>query len=322
MDLCIQDLLDNETFILLEKCGDLPSPPGVADQIIHLSSDANSDIDTLAEIVSFDPALTAKILRIANSTLYARRSKTENIQQAVVMFGWEGTLNLALSFSLVGKLDDNGDGLDYSYFWKRSLASAVACRCLAGATGYAKKEELFLPGLLQDIGMLAIDKVHPDLYSGIRDKQQDHNSLIKFEKSKLGFDHAVVGTWLLDKWDIPEKITQLVSASHGENIDTIDDENKIAAKCVSFAGVLADCICFDHSGEGYLKEADRAEKEFGIDIMEFMNLIGTVTREFLETANVFDVEIDDPDILETVAEMAKMTLELSGSSVSGENQAA
>ena len=312
MDLCLQDLMDSETFVLLEKCGDLPSPPGVADQIIHLSSNTNSDIDTLAEIVSFDPALTAKILRIANSSLYARRTKTENIQQAVVMFGWEGTLNLALSFSLVGKLNDDGDGLDYSYFWKRSLATAVACRCLAGTMGYAKKEELFLPGLLQDIGMLALDKVHPELYSGIREKQQDHERLIAFEKSKLGFDHAVVGAWLLNKWDIPEKITELVETSHGNGLDFIDEQNKEAAKCVSFAGVIADCICFDHADEGYLKEADRAEKEFGIDILDFMNLIGTVTKEFLETANLFDVEIDDPDILETVAEMAKMTLELSG----------
>ena len=82
---------------------------------------------------------------------------------------------------------------------------------------------------------------------------------------------------------------------------------------------LADCICFDHADEGYLKEADKAEKEFGIDILEFMNLIGTVTREFLETATMFDVEIDDPDILETVAELAKMTLELSGTNA---NQAA
>ena len=312
MDLCLQDLMDSETFVLLEKCGDLPSPPGVADQIIHLSSNTNSDIDTLAEIVSFDPALTAKILRIANSSLYARRTKTENIQQAVVMFGWEGTLNLALSFSLVGKLNDDGDGLDYSYFWKRSLATAVACRCLAGTMGYAKKEELFLPGLLQDIGMLALDKVHPELYSGIRENQQDHERLIAFEKSKLGFDHAVVGAWLLNKWDIPEKITELVETSHGNGLDFIDEQNKEAAKCVSFAGVIADCICFDHADEGYLKEADRAEKEFGIDILDFMNLIGTVTKEFLETANLFDVEIDDPDILETVAEMAKMTLELSG----------
>ncbi|MFK7814930.1 MAG: hypothetical protein AB8B92_01200, partial [Gammaproteobacteria bacterium] len=115
------------------------------------------------------------------------------------------------------------------------------------------------------------------------------------------------------------KITELVSASHGDNLEFINEDNLTAAKCVAFAGVLADCICFDHTDEGYLKEADKAEKEFGIDILEFMNLIGTITREFLETANMFDVEIDDPDILETVAEMAKMTLELSGSS---EHQAA
>ena len=70
-----------------------------------------------------------------------------------------------------------------------------------------------------------------------------------------------------------------------------------------------------------LTEADRAEKEFGIDILDFMNLIGTVTKEFLETANMFDVEIDDPDILETVAEMAKMTLELSGTNTNSDQAA-
>lgn len=315
----MQDFIDDETLALLEKCEDLPSPPGVADQIIHLSSDSNSNIDTLAEIVSYDPALSAKILRIANSSLYARRTKTENIQQAVVMFGWEGTLNLALSFSLVGGMKEDGDGLDYSFFWKRSLASAVACRCLAGATGYAKKEELFLPGLLQDIGMLAIDKVHPNIYSGIRTKQHDHQSLINFEQDKLGFDHAAVGAWLLNKWDIPEKITELVLTSHGDYSSQIREEHKFFAKCVAFAGTLADCICCDHTEEGYLKEADTAEKEFGIDIIDFMNLIGTITKEFLETANLFDVEIDDPDMLETVADMVKMTIEMSGST---KNQAA
>lgn len=319
MELNIQDLIDNETFSLLEQCDNLPSPSGVADQIIHLSSESNSNIDTLVEIVSLDPALSAKLLRIANSSFYAHQAKTENIQQAVVMFGWEGALNHALSFSLVGEMKDNDDGLDYSFYWKRSLATAVASRCLAGATGYRMKEELFLPGLLQDIGMLAIDNVHPDLYSGIRAKQHDHKYLINFEKDRLGFDHALVGSWLLNKWGIPEKITELVAMSHGENLEHISEERKTPAKCVSFAGILADCICCDHADEGYLKEVDTAEKELGIDIIEFMNLIGTVTNEFLETANVIDVEIDDPDLLESVAEMVKMTIELSGTN---KNQAA
>ncbi len=316
----MQDFIDDETLALLEKCEDLPSPPGVADQIIHLSSNSNSNIETMAEIVSYDPALTAKVFRIVNTSLYdTQRAKIENVQQAVVMLGWEGTLNLALSFSLVDSIRDDSEGLDYSFFWKRSLASAVACRCLAGATGCANKEELFLPGLLQDIGMLAIDKIHPNLYSGIRTKQHDHQSLINFEQDKLGFDHAAVGAWLLNKWNIPEKITVLVLTSHGDYSSQIKEEHKFNAKCVAFAGILADCICCDHTEGGYLKEADTAEKEFGIDIVDFINLISIVTKKFLDAANLFDVDIDDPDLLESVAEMVKITIELSST---GNNQAA
>lgn len=309
----MEDLIDKKTLSLLEKCEELPSPPGVADQIIHLSSDSNSNIDTLAEVVSYDPALCAKILRTANSAYYARREKTENIRQAIGMFGWEGTLNLALSFSIVGNSSEISDALDYSYFWKRSLASAVASRCLSFAIGYKNKEELFLPGLLQDIGMLAINKVHNNFYSGLSN-QQNHQELIKFEKEKLGFDHAVVGAWLLNKWSIPEKITELVLTSHGDYIDRIQEDNLKHSKCIALAGSLADCICCADTEHGYLEEADIAEQEFGIDIIDFMNLIGEITKEFLETANLFEVEINDPDLLETVAEMVKMTIEMSSKS--------
>lgn len=315
----MEDLIDANTLSLLEKCQDLPSPPGIADQIIHLSSDSNSNIDTLAEVVSFDPALSAKILRMANSAFYARRTKTENIRQAIGMFGWEGTLNLALSFSIVADTNEKNDGLDYSYFWKRSLASAVASRCLGSVIGYKNKEELFLPGLLQDIGMLAIDKIQKGFYTGISDQQKNHQNIINFEKEKLGFDHAVVGAWLLNKWSIPDKITELVLTSHGNYFDRIQADNFNHSKCVAFAGTLADCICCVDTEHGYLEEADTAEQEFGINIIDFMNLIGDVTKEFLETANLFEVEIDDPDLLETVAEMVKMTIEMSGKS---NNQAA
>ena len=310
----MEDLIDSKTLSLLKKCQDLPSPPGIADQIIHLSSDSNSDINTLADIVSYDPALSAKILRMANSAYYARRTKTENIRQAIGMFGWEGTLNLALSFSIIGKSDENTNGLDYSYFWKRSLASAVASRCLGSVIGYKNKEELFLPGLLQDIGMLAIDKVYENFYDGISEQQKNHKHLINFEKDKLGFDHAVVGAWLLSKWSIPEKITELVLTSHSSYIERIQEDHLKHSKCIAFAGTLADCICCVDTEHGYLEEADIAEKEFGIDIIDFMNLIGEISKEFLETANLFDVEIDDPDLLETVAEMVKMTIEMSGKS--------
>ena len=136
------------------------------------------------------------------------------------MFGWTGTLNIALSFSLVGGIqEDKSIGLDHGLFWKRSLATAVACRTLGEVTGYSLREELFLPGLLQDIGMLAIDKAEPQVYADIGDRQQDHKYVCVLEKQKIGADHAAVGQWLLKSWRIPEKITRLIALSHGDEVE-------------------------------------------------------------------------------------------------------
>lgn len=299
-----QEVLDR-----LKKCKDLPSPPGVAAQIIDLSSNVNSDIDTLAEVVSMDPVLSAKIIRMANSSLYMRRVETQDVQQAVMMFGWTGTLNIALSFSVVGSIsEDSAAGLDHGMFWKRSLATAVACRKLGEVVKYPLREELFLPGLLQDIGMLAFDKAIPKVYAGIDERQQDHKYLCVLEKQKLGCDHAAAGEWLLKSWRIPEKITRLIAISHGEYIDEYDDLDPKLVKCIRYSGPMADCIYCDEENKNYMDVAELAEKQFGLDITDFLSLIGKLTEEYQELATLFDVDAGDPKLLQANAENAKQVL--------------
>ena len=293
----------------LKKCKDLPSPPGVAAQIIDLSSHVNSDIDTLAEVVSMDPVLSAKIIRMANSSLYMRQVETQDVQQAVMMFGWTGTLNIALSFSVVGNIQEGKTtGLDHNMFWKRSLATAVACRKLGEVVQYPLREELFLPGLLQDIGMLALDKAIPKVYAGIEDRQQDHKYVCVLEKQKLGCDHAAAGEWLLKSWRIPEKITRLIAISHGERLDEFDDIDSKLLKCIRYSGQIADCIYCDEDKKNYMDVAEMAEKEFGLDITDFLTLIGKVTEEYQELASLFDVDAGDPKLLQANAENAKQVL--------------
>ena len=293
----------------LKKCKDLPSPPGVAAQIIELSSHVNSDIDTLSEVVCMDPVLSAKIIRMANSSLYMRRVETEDVQQAVMMFGWTGTLNIALSFSVVGSIqEDRVSGLDHSLFWKRSLATAVACRKLGEVAQYPLREELFLPGLLQDIGMLALDKAIPKVYADIEDRQQDHKYICVLEKQKLGCDHAVAGEWLLKSWRIPEKITRLIAISHGERIEEYDDIDPKLSKCIRYSGPIADCIYCDEENKNYMDVAEMAEQQFGLDITDFLSLIGKLTEEYQELATLFDVDAGDPKLLQANAENAKQVL--------------
>lgn len=301
--------IKQEVIDKLKRCKDLPSPPGVAAQIIELSQNVGSDIDTLAEVVSMDPVLSAKIIRMANSSLYMRAIETESVQQAVSMFGWTGTLNIALSFSLVGgSSDKHAVGLDYDLFWRRSLATAVSCRKLGELTNYSMREELFLPGMLQDIGMLALDKAIPSIYENIDDRQQDHRYVCSLEKSKIGTDHAAIGKWLLQSWRIPLKITKVVSLSHDTQTPAESELDPRLIECITCSGPIADCIYCDEEYKNYMEVADMVETKFGLDITDFLTLIGKLTEEYQEMAALFDIDVGDAEALQANAENAKQIL--------------
>jgi hypothetical protein len=97
---------DEQVRLKLKHCKDLPSPPGIASRILDLSQDETASFADVADIISIDPALTAKVLRIANSPIYAKQRKIENLRQAIMVLGLNSTMMLALSFSMVSGLDN------------------------------------------------------------------------------------------------------------------------------------------------------------------------------------------------------------------------
>src|SRR6202041_1314184 len=173
-----------------------PSPPGVATHIIELAQDPEIEMGKVAKVLSLDSALASKVLRIANSPLYAQRRKSENLRQALVVLGLNATLTLALSFSLVKSLRGaKSNGLNYQLYWRRALLAGTAARALGDAMRQTLAEEIFLAALLQDVGMLALDQAIPDLYAQGEKLQRDHAALAEHEKKRLQADHAYVGSW-------------------------------------------------------------------------------------------------------------------------------
>src|SRR5580692_5708742 len=170
----------------LRRLVNFPSPPGVATHIIELAQDPDIEMGKVAKALSMDSALSSKVLRIANSPLYAQRRKSENLRQALVVLGLNATLTLALSFSLVKSLRARkSNGMSYPFYWRRALVSATAARALADAMRQSLAEEIFLAALLQDVGMLALDQALPDLYQGSEALQQDHAALAELETKRL-----------------------------------------------------------------------------------------------------------------------------------------
>ena len=149
----------------LALCRNLPSPPGIALRIIELAQDPEADITTAADIIAIDMALSARMLRIANSPLYASRRRIENLGQALTMLGLNATVSLALGFTVTQGLTAPGDGQDLrERAWRRSILSALAASLLGQARGLRKAEELMLAGLLQDLGILVLAQAQPDTY--------------------------------------------------------------------------------------------------------------------------------------------------------------
>ena len=157
--------MNSEIEAQLRRSVNFPSPPGVATHIIELAQDPEIEMGKVAKALSMDSALSSKVLRIANSPLYAQRRKSENLRQALVVLGLNATLTLALSFSLVKSLRGaKPNGLSYKFYWRRALLAATAARALGDAMRQTLAEEIFLAALLQDVGMLALDQAVPDLY--------------------------------------------------------------------------------------------------------------------------------------------------------------
>jgi diguanylate cyclase (GGDEF)-like protein len=288
-----------------------PSPPGVATHIIELAQDPDIEMGKVAKALSMDSALSTKILRIANSPLYAQRRKSENLRQALVVLGLNATLTLALSFSLVKSLrGGKSNGLSYDLYWRRALLAATAARALGDAMHQSLAEEIFLAALLQDVGMLALDKAVPDLYSAGESLQRNHVALAEHEKKRLQTDHAHVGGRLMQGWNLPERLHRAISNSHQLDLNFSADPAQIFDRCVALSGPVADLFLLDPEQRQFAETALCAERSLGMDRMAFGQVLGTIGAMIPETEAIFEADLLAKQHPELILEQAREVLML------------
>ena len=274
----------------LRSLVNFPSPPGVATHIIELARDPDIEMSKVAKALSMDSALSTKILRIANSPLYAQRRKSDNLRQALVVLGLNATLTLALSFSLVKSLrSGKSNRISYPLYWRRALLAATCARALADAMHHPMAEEIFLAALLQDVGMLALDQALPDLYQG-EALQRDHAALAESEKKRLQSDHAQIGGWLMRTWNLPDRLHLAISHSHHVELDATAEPNQVFERCVALSGPVADLFILDAAQRRFLETALTAERSLGLDRMAFGQVLGTIGAMIPETEAIFECE--------------------------------
>jgi len=293
----------------LKACPNLPSPPTIAIQIITLANDPESDFKKLIQVLTCDPALTSKILRIANSPMYPYAKKVENLHQALMVLGLNATISLALSFSLIKSLQSTKpSGLDYTLYWKRALLSGITCQILGDMCNVAEVEELYLAGLLQDLGMLALDQVFPDLYLTYPGHQSDHASLIAHEEQSLGLTHGAVGSWLLRQWNLPDRLRLAVAGSDDPFRIPEQDERATFTYCVTLSGMIAEVFIREHNASDMLALTQQASSLLQLTPETLLGILEKIKERLPETERLFSTNLQPWDDPQSILEHARESL--------------
>jgi len=285
-----------------------PSPPAIALQIIELAAEPEIDLGRVAAVISRDPGLSAKVMRVANSPLYSKRRKSDNLRQALVNLGLNAATTLALSFSLLGAYQTApGAGIDYTRFWRRAILSAVAARTLgASQRGYAL-EDIFLAAILQDIAILALDRVSPGFYAGLR-LEAPHAEVAAYEMQRLGADHAFVGAWLMRHWQLPTELCAVVEASHDPDGVRADTPVGTAARCIALGNECVEALLAPEFPTDLAALSEHAAAWLGLEPAALSAALTMIVAEVPEIERLFDMELLGADVAASLLEQARELL--------------
>ncbi|MDP2328246.1 MAG: HDOD domain-containing protein [Dehalococcoidia bacterium] len=198
----------------MASASQLPALPAAKIRALSFVSDPNPSIEDLLGIVHSDPALTAGILRAANSAASAPVDRIKSAQTAVVRIGAAETRRIVLGIALSGSFGNlQRSGINEDELWRHLVATAV----LADAIAYGSVEHssAFTAGLLHDIGRLAMAAQWPDQYSTVVQLARRGIPSQEAERMCFGFDHVQHGAAIGDAWGFPEEIVETIANHHG-----------------------------------------------------------------------------------------------------------
>jgi putative nucleotidyltransferase with HDIG domain len=228
---------------LLDKLQDIPTLPIVAMKVNELINDPSSSSADIADVLKKDQVLTAKILRLVNSSYYAIPGGVGDVQRALAFLGFNTLAQLVLSLSVFSVFSTKVDSEDFSMleFWRHALGTAVCSELLAKKLGYAKPEEAFTCGLLHDIGKLVLHEIDSDrLAQIVRETNRRNCTFVEVEREWELPGHSFLGEVIATKWGLPQVIRLSIRYHHFDvtKMDSILSSAKQMIQIVRLANTL------------------------------------------------------------------------------------
>lgn len=241
---------DRRFLLKLLEVHDLPTLPVVLNSILKTVADENSSADDLTDLIERDHAISARVVRLANSAFYGLRLRVNSIRQGITVLGFNETRNLALAASVFDTLAKRRQfALDPEDFWMHSFGVAAAAQIVSEKhLREGDREGCFTAGLLHDIGKYVLALVLKEEYRQIVEEAiATKQALSNVEAAQLGMTHSEVGKWLAEKWNFPPIIGNVIAHVDRAHAYTGADRRTVAA--VAIGDLLARRAQFGSAGD-------------------------------------------------------------------------
>ncbi len=304
--------MDQQILQRIKNCKTLPAIPALPLQVLQMCRDEKTNAQKVGEVISKDPSFVAKLLNVANSSFYGgTRHKVTTVTQAVTLLGMNSIATLAFCFSLYRDLRKKGGGaFDHTHFWHRCILGSLAAKILAKRVRVVNEEEIFLAGLLQDLGILVMSEAFGNEYGIIYQKSaQNHQELESLERERWLTDHCEIGAWLAETWELPELLREAVRGSHDPSLANCEDTAAaLTIKCVALSGPFADMWCQPQTEEAIQRVLVKAHEELEIFPVGVLEVAQSIADGIPDMSSFFQISLGKPAEIQKVLETLEQSV--------------
>jgi putative nucleotidyltransferase with HDIG domain len=276
--------------VLLKEIKNLKPIPAIVHQLLEVLDNPDSSMSDITQIIQYDPAVTASVLRTCNAAYFGLKNPAESIKDAVNLLGTDQIVDLVLLKSSAKVLSGSheGYGLHEGAMWKYSVSSAIISKQIAKELKLDHKNTIFTAALLKDIGKIILDRFILDSFEKISGLVTNENlSFMEAEKAVIGVDHAELGGMIAKMWKFSPRMVKIIRNHH------LSDPSQIKDKELAVV-YLADCICMmigigvGADGLAYRFHKD-AMKALGISADDITRIIAAFTSQMQEVEELLQI---------------------------------
>jgi HD-like signal output (HDOD) protein len=283
------EIKDEILKMIQKKDSDLPTLPVVIDRIISVASDKKTTTEELAEVISYDQAMTNKLLRLANSIYYAQKAQVETIKRSIAIIGFDEIIGIALGMGILSSfMDKSGLGLDMKALWIHGIGVATASKELAKRTNPGIANKIFVPALLHDMGKVIFSIYFKDEYRKVQQLAMETKKPLYFaENAIFKLDHAILSALLMKRWNFPQSI--MLPCRFHHNPESAPIKFRHQSLIINLADYLTQKAGIGHSGNPVPVTIKNSPKKIGLNPSILILMVDQLKRKEDEIKDFFKI---------------------------------